>query len=963
MDEQSGIKKSIFRRFFLPGDFFKVSWIALAYFFAHHIAFFFPDSEQVIMLVWPAGGVGLAAFLLNPKRLWPALTVAFYLAGILADSFIGGRSWMTGFGYMTANMVESIGCAWLILHGGEPFQKFKRIREVLALIVGTVFVNGFSSCIGAGTSVMTRGAFFADSWLSWFISDGLGVLLIGPFIVTWADVKGGIAKIRLKQIVEGLICLGIWFIMNWLIFYSNNYLFSLHVYILVALLAWPALRFGQRGVTLALVLLFLMSIESPAIINGPSPWAGQEENLSRRLLELQIFLGFMSIIGYLLASAYESLQNQLEENKRSEQKFRNFADYTHDWEFWLAPEGGLLYISPSCERISGYKAEEFMENPRLLFEIVHPEDSVKFAEHFKQGPSSASSSLNFRIIRKDGKICWIGHVCQPALNEDGVFLGERGSNKDITSQLETEEMLKQTRIHLIQTLDATTEGVWEFRSKTGETFFSPKYYTMLGYEPYQFAESLDIWKSLIHPEDRDSVVSAFSLFEKSCKGSFHQVYRMKSREGKYIWIEARAKIMERDSSGEPLLMIGSHTDITNNKEYEIKLLEMTEQFSQIANSIPDAFLLYDFKTESLIYSNQAFEKMKPERAVNSITLRKLIQDFIDPTDRSKADDLIDQIRQGQILEFNQEFQTRRYDGSRGWIRVQASIVRKSIGQEQRMAMIISDISSFKEAAEKERLHRDQLVQADKMISLGLLVSGVAHEINNPNNYIMLNIPLLRKVWETVLPVLKEYCREKEDFKIKHMSFLEFSENVIPLMDGIAEGSKKIQNIVADLKNYARMDQPRAFLEVDLNRVVQSAVNLIFVYIRKACSRFSCVLLEEPLIIKGSFQKMEQVAVNLIQNAVDSLTDPGQKIQVETFKDTANGKAGIRISDEGKGIAPEDLSRITDPFFTTKRDSGGTGLGLSITHGIIKDHEGELIFNSTPGKGTVVTILLPLEGRE
>jgi integral membrane sensor domain MASE1 len=136
------------------------------------------------MLVWPAGGIGLAAFLLNPPRLWPLLTLIFYISGIVADVFLGGCSLLTSVGYMTGNIVESIGCALLILPRNGKFRDFFRVREISALIAGAIFVNALSSCIGAATSVLARGAPFAEAWRSWFIADGLGILLVGPFIVT-----------------------------------------------------------------------------------------------------------------------------------------------------------------------------------------------------------------------------------------------------------------------------------------------------------------------------------------------------------------------------------------------------------------------------------------------------------------------------------------------------------------------------------------------------------------------------------------------------------------------------------------------------------------------------------------------------------------------------------------------------------------------------------------------------------
>ena len=240
----------------LGGDVLRIAGIALAYFFAHQLAFFFPDAEQVIMLIWPAGGIGLAAFLLNPRRLWPALTLAFYIAGVTADVFLADRSFLTGVGYMTGNMIESLGCAWLILYWAGEFRNFTRVREILALIVSAVCVNAFSACFGAGTAVLTRGASFIDSWQAWFIADGLGVLLVGPFIVTWMSVKDAIAGVRSKKIIEGLGFTIVWGLMTWGVFQPDIFAhrFGFHPYILVALLAWPAIRLGQRGVTLALIL-------------------------------------------------------------------------------------------------------------------------------------------------------------------------------------------------------------------------------------------------------------------------------------------------------------------------------------------------------------------------------------------------------------------------------------------------------------------------------------------------------------------------------------------------------------------------------------------------------------------------------------------------------------------------------------------------------------------------------------
>jgi PAS domain S-box-containing protein len=122
-----------------------------------------------------------------------------------------------------------------------------------------------------------------------------------------------------------------------------------------------------------------------------------------------------------------------EDLRKAELRYRTVADFTHDWEYWEAPDGRLSYVSPSCERITGYKAEYFIENSDLISEITMPEDRDILYEHRHEALKVLSpQSIQFRIRRQDGEIRWIEHVCQPVTDTGGNFLGVRASNRDIT---------------------------------------------------------------------------------------------------------------------------------------------------------------------------------------------------------------------------------------------------------------------------------------------------------------------------------------------------------------------------------------------------------------------------------------------------------------------------------------------------------------------------------------------------
>jgi len=137
--------------------------------------------------------------------------------------------------------------------------------------------------------------------------------------------------------------------------------------------------------------------------------------------------------------------------RESERRFRTVADYTHDWEFWRAPDGTFVYISPSCEPMTGYTREEFLADADLYLKIVDPADRPRVAAHMRENPSESDShELEFRIIRRDGRQRWLGHVCRPVFNDEGQPIGRRGSNRDITDRKAAEEALRE----LNETLEA-----------------------------------------------------------------------------------------------------------------------------------------------------------------------------------------------------------------------------------------------------------------------------------------------------------------------------------------------------------------------------------------------------------------------------------------------------------------------------------------------------------------------------
>ena len=303
------------------------------------------------------------------------------------------------------------------------------------------------------------------------------------------------------------------------------------------------------------------------------------------------------------------------------------------------------------------------------------------------------------------------------------------------------------------------------------------------------------------------------------------------------------------------------------------------------------------------------------------------------------------------------------DGSVRWVKNQVVVTKDQNGVPVAYDGLINDITELKKAEIATEIKNRQLMQADKMASLGILVSGIAHEINNPNNFILLNVHLFSQIWKDITPILDEYYNNNGDFVLAGMLYSKSKEKISQSLDGILQGSERIKNITKSLTEYAKADSGHLNEPVDINKVVEMAILITNNLIKKSTDNFIVNYDDHIPILKGNEQQIEQVIINLITNACQSLGTKTALIKVSTHYKPEEKIVEIIVNDEGVGINENDLKYIMDPFFTTKRNLGGTGLGLSVTYSIIENHGGNIILNSEVGNGTTVIVTLPVPETE
>lgn len=269
---------------------------------------------------------------------------------------------------------------------------------------------------------------------------------------------------------------------------------------------------------------------------------------------------------------------------------------------------------------------------------------------------------------------------------------------------------------------------------------------------------------------------------------------------------------------------------------------------------------------------------------------------------------------------------------------------------------------LKKAIEERKKLESQLVQSAKMASLGELVAGIAHEINNPLGFIYANLANLKKFFIKLIGMIDAYSaeitgepKEKLEKRKEEINYAYLQKRIGEMIERSRTGAERMKQIVLDMKTFSRLDAAKVE-EADINSAIDTTLNIL-AHEHKNRIVITKEYNELPPV-KCNIAKLNQVFMNLLGNACQAIKGKGE-ITIKTYID--GEMCGMEFTDSGGGMPEEVASQVFDPFFTTKPPGKGTGLGLSISHGIIKQHKGEIYVKSKVGEGTTFTIKIPVDG--
>ena len=523
------------------------------------------------------------------------------------------------------------------------------------------------------------------------------------------------------------------------------------------------------------------------------------------------------------------------------------------------------------------------------------------------------------------------------------------------------DIVRKQQERLDLALYAINDGVWDWNLETDQLIFDDRYYTMAGYKPGEFPACFESWEKRVHPDDIEGTKLAIDDYLTGKSATFEQEFRFRCKDESYIWIRGKGKIMGYDHHGNPIRFVGTHSDIHERKQAEIS---RDEAYGIISASPLVAFIWKNTQGWPVEFVSENIEEVFGYTPEEFLSGRVRYSDIVYHDDLGRV---MQEVVEYSGIEGCHGFDHKSYriltkKGQIRWVDDRTRVKRDETGVITHYQGVILDIT--------DRKHMEEMmVQSEKMLSVGGLAAGMAHEINNPLAGMMQNANVMKsRLGNINMPA---NIKEAEELGITMHDIKSYMErrDIFRMLDAINDSGNRAADIVSSMLSFARKSDAEIsshYPDQLMDKILELAATDYD--LKKQYDFKSIEIIKQyadglPMLhCEGA--KIQQVLLNILRNgaqAMQTAKTQFPKFIIRIYKEEETEMVCMEIEDNGPGMSEDTRSKVFNPFFTTKPVGIGTGLGLSVSYFIItENHKGKMDVISEQGNGATFIVRLPIE---
>jgi PAS domain S-box-containing protein len=598
-------------------------------------------------------------------------------------------------------------------------------------------------------------------------------------------------------------------------------------------------------------------------------------------------------------------------------------------------QAGRFWVGDKTLELFGLPPGDSLDIERF-FALVLAEDRQGVRNTLEQATKSQKMEIaEYRILRPDGQVRWIQSRGRMSTAAKGGAIRLMGITSDVTERKQTEVALRSSQARVASAVDVAGLGFYELGENEHVTFMDDRIRTMFGIPPEEEPRASDYWVTHIHPEDLPRVLQmSRELLEEGVREADAEYQYVHPSRGR-LWFHHLARVLDRNAAGRAIRLLGVVQDITERKQAEFALKESEWRLSHTQHIAHIGSWDWSIGTNRLTCSDETYRILGVASYEPEVSWEAFLE-RVHPEDQDQVAEALRRALDGPGTQYSIQHRVVRTDGSERIVQERGEVVRDEEGKPVRMIGSLQDVTEHAHMEAESRQLRTELAHFDRVNTVSVMTSALAHEINQP----------LAAILSNAQAGLRLLTRGRVDL-----------DEIRELLHDIVQDDKRAGEVIRRLRAMLKQKGPQPE-EFELNQVVREVVGLLHseVVIRKVSLVMD--LAPDPLIICADPVQVQQVIINLLLNALDAVRDeprPRQEIVLSTRADAVKGVL-LMVRDSGPGIPPDCLEAIFNPFYTTK--THGMGLGLAICRSITQVYRGTLVAKNTPGGGAQFILSFP-----